>query len=60
MISCSDRAFFDSFSTGHDTPKKLRMEILHFVQDDRGTVQDNRGAFRITEGRSGWLRAGSG
>ena len=33
MISCRDRAFFDTFSTGHDTPK-LRMEILHFVQDD--------------------------
>ena len=25
------------------TPPKLRMEILHFVQDDRGTVQDDRG-----------------
>ena len=50
MISCRDRAFFDSFSTGHDTPKKLRMKILHFVQDDRGTVQDDRGTVQDDKG----------
>ena len=49
MISCSDRAFFDFFSTGYYTPK-LRMEILHFVQDDRGGVQDNKGMVQDDKG----------
>ena len=38
MISCRDRAFFDSFSTGHYIPK-LSMEILHFVQDDKVRIR---------------------
>ena len=49
MISCSDRAFFDYFFTGHYT-LKLSMEILHFVQDDRGTVQDDRGTVQDDKG----------
>ena len=32
------------------TPPKLRMEILHFVQDDRGTVQDDRGTVQDDRG----------
>ena len=47
MILCRDRAFFDTFSTGHDTSKKMRMEILHFVQDDSMR-------FKMTEWGSEW------
>ena len=60
MISCSDRAFFASFSTGHDTPNWVWRSFTSFRMTEKRArwqgdglgwqrnVQDDRKEFRMT------------
>ena len=60
MMSCSDRAFFDSFSTGHDTPKNcVWRSFTSFRMTEWGSGGQMGGSGWQQDG-SGWLRNGTG
>ena len=46
---CSDRAFFDSFSTGRNSQNCV-WRSFDFAQDDRGTIQDECGMVQYEGG----------
>ena len=59
MISCSDRSFFDSFSTGHYTPNCVWRSFTSFRMTVWGSgwqygVQDDSMGFRMTEWGPEW------